>query len=161
MVADDEVDAFFLGILNLFDCLDSAIEHNNQLHADFGSVVDTFHWNAISFLVTGGDIVFHIRIKIKEILIHKCYGSCSVNVVVAIHHNFLLQPHGIIKPLHRFVHILHEEWVVHLWHWWVEELLHFVPSLDASLHQQLANGRAVGKLSRQLGLYSFLFGCQG
>ena len=43
VVADDEVDAFFLGILNLFDCLDSAIEHNNQLHSDFGSVVDTFH----------------------------------------------------------------------------------------------------------------------
>ena len=114
VVANDEIDAFLLGILDFVDCLDTTIEHNYQLHAYFFGVIDTLYRDTITFFVASRYIILDIRVEIEKILIDQSDCSSAVYIIVAVDQNFLLQPHSIIKPFHSFIHILHAKRIVQL-----------------------------------------------
>ena len=42
-------------------------------------------------------------------LIDKGYSRTAVNIIVTIYHDTFLTSHGIIEPIHRDIHILHQE----------------------------------------------------
>ena len=64
MVADDEVDTQLLRISYFIDCLDTAIEHDNQFHTVLSSIVYSLLAHTISLLVAVGNVVFHIGIEL-------------------------------------------------------------------------------------------------
>ena len=56
VVADDEVDAFGVGVFDAFHGLDAAVEGDDKLEAVVSRIVDTFVGDAVAFLVAVGDI---------------------------------------------------------------------------------------------------------
>ena len=61
MVADDEVYPFLLGILNLLDGLDAAIQRDNQCHTMGSRIVDAFERDTTTFVVAIRDIIIQAR----------------------------------------------------------------------------------------------------
>ena len=64
VVADNEVDAFFLGVGNFVDCLDAAVEHNNEPDTRLASIVHSLARNAVTILVAVGDVVVDVAIEL-------------------------------------------------------------------------------------------------
>ena len=90
-------------------CLDTAIENDNQLHTTLIRHINSLAAYTISLLIAIRDIVFNIRIVQTKELIDKGNSRTSVNIIVTIYHDTFLTSHGIIKPIHRDIHILHQE----------------------------------------------------
>ena len=51
MVADDKIDSQLLGIFDLFDGFDTAVERDHQRDSVFPGVVDPFIRNPVSFVI--------------------------------------------------------------------------------------------------------------
>ena len=96
VVADDEVNATLISIRNFVDCLDAAIEHNNQFYTCLCCIVYSLDADTIALLVTIRDIVFHVGIVLLQKLIHQSYCRATIHIVVAIHHDAFLAAHGVI-----------------------------------------------------------------
>ena len=64
VVADDEIDAFTLGIGDFLYGLDAAVEGNYECNAILGCIVDAFVRDSVTLVVTVGDIVVEPRIEI-------------------------------------------------------------------------------------------------
>ena len=109
MIADNKVDALFLGIGYLLDGLDTAIEDNDQFNTSLLSIVYSFLTYAISLFITVGDIVFNVRIEPLQEFVHQRNSCASIYIVVAVHHDTLFASHCVIQTIHGHVHILHQE----------------------------------------------------
>ena len=92
VVADDEVDAFALGVCNLLHGLDAAIEGDDERDAVLGGIVDTLVGDAVTLVVAVGDVVVEPRVEILQELVYQRYGRRSVHVVIAINHNLFFTP---------------------------------------------------------------------
>ena len=109
VVADDEVYAQTLGIGNLFDSLNTAVEYYYQLDAFFCSIVQCFLTDTISLFVTIGNVIFDIRIELLQEFIHQSYRRTSIDIVVAVDHDALFAPHRIVESVYRHIHVVHQE----------------------------------------------------
>ena len=114
VVADDEVDAFFLGVCNFVYSLDAAVQHDNQSHTGFGGIVHTLCRNAISLVVTVGYVIIYVRIELLNKLIDQGHGGGSVYIVISINQNALFLSHCLVQAFYGHVHIFHEERVVQI-----------------------------------------------
>lgn len=111
VVADDEVDAERLGVGYLFNSLDAAVEDDDELHAGLLGVVDAFLAYAVTFVVAIGDVILDVGVELLYELIHQCYRSASVHVVVAVDEYAFLAAHRVVEAVDGEVHVLHEEGV--------------------------------------------------
>ena len=64
MVADDEIYALTLGILDFLDSLNTAVEHNHQSYTSFFRMVYSFSADTIALLITVGDIILNVGIEL-------------------------------------------------------------------------------------------------
>ena len=96
MVADDEVYAQRLRVRYFVDCLDTAIEHDNQFYTVLCRIVYTLDADAVTFFVTVGDIVLHVGVELLQEFIHQSYCCTSIHVVVAPDHDALFSAHRVI-----------------------------------------------------------------
>ena len=123
VVADDEVDAFLLGIGYLIDCLDTAIQHDDELDTSLVCIIHSFHGHSITFLVSVGDVVVDVGIELLEELVDQCYGRSAIHIIVTIHQYAFLPSHSFVQTIDRDVHIPHQEGVVQLVELGTEEFL--------------------------------------
>ena len=123
VVANDEVDTFLLGIGYLFDCLDTTIQHDDELDACLVSIIHSFHRHSITFLVSVGDVIVNVGIELLEELIDQCYGCSAVHIIVTIHQDTFLSAHSFVQTVDSDVHILHQEGIVQLVELGAEEFL--------------------------------------
>ena len=56
VVANNKVDAFLLGVLDLLDRFDTAIQRDNQRHAVLGGIIDTLVRDTVPLVVSIWDI---------------------------------------------------------------------------------------------------------
>ena len=112
MVADNKVNSFTLGVINLFYSLDAAVEYNNEGNTETRSEVDALVGNTITLFIACRDIVFHIRIIVLQITANESHRSDAVHVVIAVDQNFFFSTQGFIKPVYSLVHVLHEKRVM-------------------------------------------------
>ena len=89
--------------------LDTAIENDNQLHTTLIRHVNSLTTYSISLLIAIRDIVFYIGIVKTKELIDEGNSRTAINIIVTIYHDTFLTSHGIIEPIHRDIHILHQE----------------------------------------------------
>ena len=61
MVADNKVDPQLLGIFDLFDGFDTAVERDHQRDSVFTGIVDSFIRNPVSFVVPVRNIIVQCR----------------------------------------------------------------------------------------------------
>lgn len=66
MVADDEVNAEAFGMSYLLVCLYSAIKDNDEFNTCLLGVFNPFIAYSISFVVTVGDVIVNVRIKLLQ-----------------------------------------------------------------------------------------------
>ena len=111
MVTNNKVYAEFLGIGNLVYGFYATVENDDEFYTFFLSLVDAFAAHPISLVVAVGDVVFYIGIELLQHFIHQCHGCTAIYVVVAIHHDTFLTPHGIVKSIDCDIHVVHKEWV--------------------------------------------------
>lgn len=71
MVADDEVYIFAFGVSYFLHCFYTAVESDNECNSAFFGIVYTLRRNAISLVITVGDIIFEVGIKILKNLYTK------------------------------------------------------------------------------------------
>ena len=114
MVADDEVYTQPFGIGNLVDSLNTAIENDNEFNTLFCRIVQCLNTDTIPFFITVWDIVFNIGIELLQKLIHQSYRRTSIDIVVAVDHDTLFAPHGVVESVYRHVHVVHQERVYQL-----------------------------------------------
>ena len=112
VVADDEVNAFLLGIAYHIDCLDAAIERNDQFNAYAIGVINTLLRNTISIVITVGDIVIQRGIETAQEAIDQRHGTGAIDIIVSVDENMFLATYGFIQAGYSLVHILHQERVV-------------------------------------------------
>ena len=65
MVTDDEINAQRLRIGDFIDCLNAAIQHNNEFDTLFGCIVQSLLADTITLLITVGNIVFNVGIELQ------------------------------------------------------------------------------------------------
>ena len=65
MVTDNEIDAQRFRIGDFIDCLNAAIQHNNEFDTLFSCIVQSLLADTIAFLVTVGNIVFNVGIELQ------------------------------------------------------------------------------------------------
>ena len=150
VVADDEVDAQLLGIGNLFDCLYAAVEDYNQLHACFPGIVYAFAAHSVALVVAVGDVVVDVGVELAQKLIHQRYCRATVHIVVAVDKDALLAPHGIVEPVHRKIHILHQERIYQVGKLRTEEALGSRLGGDAALDEEHGKHGADAQLLSKL-----------
>ena len=162
VVADDEVNAQLLGVADFLDGLNAAVEHDNQFHAVLCRQVESLLADAVAFFVAVGDIVLQVGVELLQELVDQCHGGASVHVVVAIYHDALFAPHGVVQTVYGHVHVVHQEGVYEFAQHWPEESLRRRLCAYAPLQQQFGQHRThpnlVGQfLSRLLSLWCGLF----
>ena len=69
MVANDEVHAFLVGILDALHRLDAAVQSDHQLEVVLSGIVDAFERDAVSFVVTVRDVEFDLLLLEELFLI--------------------------------------------------------------------------------------------
>ena len=62
MIADDKVDAQLLGVGNLFEGLDAAVENDDQFDTLFCSIFQSLDTDTIPLVIAGWDVIFNIGI---------------------------------------------------------------------------------------------------
>lgn len=142
VVADYEVDAMLAGMGYLLVGLDAAVEDDDEFYALTGEIVDDVARDSIPFFVAGGNEIVDVGVEVAEILVDQRNGCSAIDVVVAVDHYLLFRPHGSVEPVHRFLHVGHKEGVVEIFQPGIKESLGILDRRDATLHQQLAYGRA-------------------
>ena len=150
VVANDEVDAKTLGIGYFVDCLDTAIENDNEFHTGFLGKVYSFLAHAISLVIAVGDIVVDVRIELLEKLVYQCYSCAPVDIVVAIDHNAFFAPHCVVQTVNSHVHIFHQKRIDEVVELGTEESLGCRFSSDAAAYEQSAQYGTDCQLGRQL-----------
>ena len=136
MVADDHVYTLRLGIFDLLVRLDAAVKGDDQPEAAVACPVDAFVGKAVTFVVAVRDIEIHLRgISLQE-RIYEGYSCGSVHIIVPVHQDLLFGCYGFPHPVHRNVHILHQEWVVEVLEAGAEERACLLEGLDASFDEQ-------------------------
>ena len=159
VVANDEIDAQFFGVGNLFNCLDAAVEHDDEAHATFGRKIHPLFRYTISLFVAIGNVVVDVGIVLTDELIDQSHRCHAVHIVVAIDHDALFPKKGAVESFHRCLHVVHEEGVEQLCELWAEETSGLTGGKDAALTQHLpkdgVNTQFVGQMG---GFCDFLGG---
>ncbi|CCZ13853.1 unknown [Prevotella sp. CAG:1092] len=96
MVADDEVDTLFLGVRNLVDSFDAAVEDYNKLHTLLFGIVDTLAAHSVALFIAVRNVVFDVGIELLQELVYQSHSGTSVYIVVAIDEYTLLASHSIV-----------------------------------------------------------------
>ena len=112
VVADDEVDALLLGVFDFLDGLDAAVQHDDELDATLGGIVNALERYAVSLVVAAGYVVLYVGVIILQILVHEGYGRGAVHVIVAVYHDSFLGAHCGVESVHGPVHVGHKERIV-------------------------------------------------
>ena len=148
VVAHDEIDSQRLGIGNLLDSLNAAIEYYDKLYACRVRIIDTSFRDAVTIFVPVGNIVIYIRRKLLQKLIHQRNGCCAVNIVVAVNKYALFLAKSLVEPFNGNIHILHKERIMEMAQFGAEEIPRFCNRSYTSLHQQAAKYRTHVQLCR-------------
>ena len=138
VVADDEVDAFGVGVFDAFHGLDAAVEGDDKLEAVVSRIVDTFVGDAVAFLVAVGDIELDFLLfeEALQVSVNHRHGCRAVHVVVAVDQHLLAIVDGADDPFHGFVHVLHEEGIVELGEGRTEECFGLLVVCNSALDKQ-------------------------
>ncbi len=137
VVADDGVDAQFLGVFDFLHGLDAAVERNQQGAAMFLGRVDAFVRHTVTLVITIGNVVFDVRVELPEEGVDERDGRRAVHVVVAVDQDALFVDHSLVHAVHSLFHVLHQEWVMEHAQVGSEELAGLGESIDAALHEQV------------------------
>ena len=109
MVADDEVYAFVLGVLDFVYCLYAAVQYDDKFHPRFLGKVYALTRDTISFLIPVRDVVVYVGGILFQELVNKCHGSNSVHVIVAVDQDSLLSSQSVVQALYGHCHVAEEE----------------------------------------------------
>ena len=160
MIADDEVYAEFLGICYLFYGLDATVEHYNQFDTGLLGIFYSLSADAITLFLAVGDVVVDIGIELLQEFIDQCYRRTPVDVVVAIYHDALFAPHGVVQTVYRDVHVIHQEGVYQLVEHRTEEAFCRTFRLGATLYEQTGQDRTHPNLLGQFPSRLLLLWCR-
>ena len=142
VITDNEIDAKSLGILYFLDCLDAAVEDNNQFDTCFVGIVYSLLAYSIPLVVPIGYVIFYIGLELLQKLVYQGNSRASVYIVVSIDQDAFLPSHGIIQSVDSHIHILHQEGIDEVGQLWSEESLCSRFCGDASLDKKLTKDRA-------------------
>ena len=157
VVADDEVDAQRAGIGDFVDGLDAAVEHDDKSDAHFGGVVHSLARDAIPLVIAVGDVEVHVRIELAQETVDQRHGGAAVDVVVAVDHDALLPPHGLVEAVDGRVHVVHQERIGQFGELGAEETARLGRRRDATVHEELAqNGMDAHFTPEDAALFFFL-----
>ena len=138
MVADDEIHALRLCIDYLFRGFDTAVQGDDKTYALAGCQVDALDRDTVTFGIAVGDVEHQVFMPdLAQELVHQCNGRTAVHVVVAVNHDLLIVTNGLLDPLDRLVHILHQERVVEVGETGFKELVRLFYGVYASLYEQV------------------------
>ena len=151
MVANYHVYALGGGIADLVYGLDSAVQGDDEAETVLCRPVHTLERHAVTLVIAVRDIEIHGVGEALEEGIHQRDGSRTVNVIVAIYENMLTFGYGLVEPVHRLGHILHQEGVVEGGKRRTEEGARFLESAYSPLYQQCGQDGVYAQLSRQTG----------
>ncbi len=136
VVADDEIHALAFRIDDLFGGFDAAVQGDNQPHALAGGEVDSFDRDTVTFGITVGDVEHQVFVPdVAQKLIDECNGRTTVDVVVAVDHDFLLVTDGFPDSFDRLVHVLHQERIMQVGQTGIKKFLRFFYRVYASLYE--------------------------
>ena len=65
MITDDEINSTLLSIGNLFYGFNTAIKDDNKFHTRFCGIINSLLTHPISLIISVGDIVINVRIKLS------------------------------------------------------------------------------------------------
>ena len=136
VVADDEVDAELLGIVDHLHGLDATVEGDDQLDIRLAGVVDTLLRDAVALAFAVRDVEINVWVQFLKVGINQRYGRRAVDVVVAIDHDAFLSPNGFVDAGDGLFHALHEEGVVNLIQSRSEKTSCLLKRGDAPLYEQ-------------------------
>ena len=105
-------------------------------------IIYPFERDTTALVVAIRNVIIQARRVGTKILVHQRYGRRPIHVVIAIHQNFFLISQCLVQPIHRFLHVGHQEWIVQVAQTGLEESLGFVRRGNASLNKQKTNHRA-------------------
>ena len=142
VVAHDGVDARFSRGGEGVKVLGAAVEGDDQGAPRHFGAFDAFGRHPVALAVPHGDVRQHGDLKAFEEGRHHGDRGRAVHVVIAVDHDALVAFDGLHDPGHGFVHVLHQEGVVHLVAAGVQKVLHFIRGSHAALDQQGCNQRA-------------------
>ena len=138
MVADDEIHALRLCIDYLFRGFDTAVQGDDKTYALAGCQVDALDRDTVTFGIAVGDVEHQVFMPdLAQELVHQCNGRTAVHVVVAVNHDLLIVTNGLLDPLDRLVHVLHQERVVEVGETGFKELVRLFYGVYASLYEQV------------------------
>lgn len=149
VVADDDVDALFLGIPDLLDSLDAAVEGDYQRVAVLACPVYTLVGYAVSLIVAVRNVVFDIWVEIAYKGVHQGHGRSPVHIVVSVDHHVFLVGYRFLETVDSLVHILHQEGIVKLGEIRLEELSGPLGCGDPALYQKIGQDLIDAQLRRE------------
>ena len=100
MITDDEINSKAFGVCYFVNCLDAAIQNNNQFNTRFLCMVYSLFAHTVALIVAIGDIIIDVGIELLQELIHQCDGRTAIHIVITIHHNALFASHGVVQSVY-------------------------------------------------------------
>src|SRR5574344_2360321 len=137
MVANNHVYALCSGIVHLFNGLDAAVKGDDQAEISFGSPVDAFVRYSISLIIAVRDIEIDIACETLYERKDKCHRRGAVDIIISVDKNLLARHDSLVQPLHRHVHILHEERIMQVIQTRAEKCTSLFESFDSSLDKKI------------------------
>ena len=114
MITDDKINPPTFGISYFLDGFNPAIERNNQRETVIGRIIDTFLGNTVSLIITIGDIIIDVGIKIVQKFVHQSYGRSAVDIIIAVDKDFLFGSHRFIEACDSLIHIFQQKRIVQI-----------------------------------------------
>ena len=147
MVADDDINAEGLSIVDKFYGLDATVECDHQGVAIGVCMVYTLPRDTIAFTIAVRDVVGKLPVVIfpKE-GINDCDGSGAVHIIVSIDHDALVPLYCLGYTLHRLLHTLHKERIMKLPEVRTEEIFCAIELGDTTDGKKPTEGRMYAKV---------------
>ena len=139
VVADDEVNAEGARLFHPLDGFYAAVERDDEGVAPLMGVLDTLARDTVTLIETVGDVEAEAvggRRHAAEGLVDKGDGRDPVDVIIAVDEDALAVIERALDPVHRAVHVAHEERVMQGTKIRVEEIVCRLGRIDASLNQE-------------------------
>ena len=115
VVAYNDVDAVLLRVEDFRICLDAAVQDNHQAHFVLDGIVDAPFREAVPVDIPVGDKkaqIVRVGHELFQEKVDQGYGRNPIHIVIAVDADAFFVFEGPLQPLHRPVHVFHEEGVV-------------------------------------------------
>ena len=106
MIANNKINTFRFGIVDLFNCFDATIERDHEGETMPGCKIDSLVRYSVSLVIAIRNVKINLISEFPQKLVNKGDSSCSIHIIIPVNKYLLPIVYCLLNPVDGFVHVL-------------------------------------------------------